>query len=123
MDTLAAGVPVDPDYVLDGRSLRSQLFGKSRDPRRWVYGYYFDSRNPTTRRMAWARNKHFKLYQDGLDHTGTPYVGATRGNLYDVVNDERETGPLPNPPAGSRLQALKAEFQAVLDRMDADDGV
>ena len=26
-----AGVPVDSDYVVDGRSLRSQLFGRSRD--------------------------------------------------------------------------------------------
>jgi arylsulfatase A len=119
-----AGVPIDQDYVIDGRSMRSQLYGLSRDPRRWLYGYYFDSRNPATRRMAWVRNKHFKLYQNGLDHTGNAYVGATRGKLYDVINDERETTPLPTPPVGSRLQALQNEFQAVLNRMndDADPG-
>ena len=116
-----AGVTVDEGYHLDGRSMRSQIFGRSRDPRRWVYGYYYDSRNSGTRRNAWVRNKHYKLYQDGADHTGTPYVGTSRGQLYDVINDERETSPLPAPPAGSRLEALKAEFQAVLDRMDADD--
>ncbi len=106
--------------MVDGRSLRSQLFGRSRDLRRWIYGYYFDSRNPGTRRFAWVRNKHFKLYQDGLDYTGGAYVGATRGNLYDVINDERETTALPIPVAGSRLEVLRDEFQAVLDRMDAD---
>ncbi len=36
------------------------------------------------------------------------------------INDERETTALPIPVAGSGLEVLRDEFQAVLDRMDAD---
>lgn len=118
--TDVAGIPIPQDYITDGRSLRSQLYGKSRDPRRWVYGYYYDSRNPNTRRSAWVRNKHFKLYQSGVDHTNSSFVGGNAGKFYDVINDIRETTPLPIPEAGSRMEALKAEFQAVLDRLNED---
>jgi arylsulfatase A len=106
-----AGVPIDQDYIIDGRSFRSKLLGESRDPRRWVYGWY--TNKDGVLQHAWARNKHYKLYETGLP-------GSRSGNFYDVINDDREVSPLPPPPAGSRLEALKAEFQAVLDRMDAD---
>jgi hypothetical protein len=51
-------------------------------------------------------------YQAGWKHAVVKF--------YDVINDEREDAALPDPPVGSRLEALKAEFQAVIDRMDAD---
>jgi hypothetical protein len=91
----------------DGRSFRSQLLGKSRDPRRWIYGWYDG-------KYAWARNKYYKLYKTGLN-------GNRAGKFYDVINDDREVAALPEPLAGSRLEALKAEYQAVIDRMDLDN--
>lgn len=66
------------------------------------------------------RNKHFKLYQDGLDLKGEPDVGATRGDFHDVLNEPLETRPLSPPAVGSRLEVLRREFQALLDRMDLD---
>ncbi|VGO12361.1 Arylsulfatase [Pontiella desulfatans] len=118
--TECAGVPIPQDYIQDGRSFRSHLMGKSRDPRRWTYGHWKLKGSEDSKVIRWARNRHYSLYHAG----GTADSGADNidrsGNFYDVVNDPMETEPLPEPEPGTRLAALKAELQAVLDLMDAD---
>jgi arylsulfatase A len=106
-----AGVPLPQDINFDGRSLRSQLLGRSRDPRRWVYCFYM--RNAGNNPKILVRNKQWKLYQEGGGDS------ARSGNLYDVINDFGESNPV-TPDPGSELENLRNEFQAVLDRMDAD---
>jgi arylsulfatase A len=118
--TECAGVPIPQDYIHDGRSFRTHMMGKSRDPRRWIYGHWKVKDSESSKVIRWARNRHYSLYQTGgAADSGADGINRS-GKFYDVINNPMETDPLPEPEPGTRLAALKMELQAVLDLMDAD---
>ena len=55
--------------------------------------------------VAWARNKHYKLYRDG--------------RFYDVLNDVREKKPLGE---SEELNAIRKSLQAALDKYPEKGG-
>jgi arylsulfatase A len=62
-----------PDRVpIDGRSFTPQIYGKTGNPREWVYNQYEGK--------AWVRSKNWKLYSDG--------------RLYNMREDTRESHPI-----------------------------
>ncbi len=96
----ASGASVAPN--IDGRSFLPQLHGRRGDPRDWIFIWY--RRNPGNTLYRFARDKRWKLYDDGK------YDRA--GKLYDVPADTLEKNP---NPSGSEAAAARRRLQAVLD--------
>jgi len=74
------------------------------DPRDCIFIWY--RRNPGETLYRFARDKRWKLYDDG------DYNRA--GNLYDVLADVLEQNP---NPSGPEAAAARRRLQAVLDSM------
>lgn len=62
----ATSTPVPADLVLDGRSFLPQAQGQPGNPRRWLYTWYAPNQSGRVDKpIVFARNHHYKLYQDG----------------------------------------------------------
>jgi arylsulfatase A-like enzyme len=141
----AAGVPIwRPasvtggsylEYIYDSRSFVSALYGRNRDPRRWSHGRWEGGNNDNSSAIRWVRNQRYKLYHPNGKNDSSSSDNVNRsGAFFDVVNTPIERYPvpatgdyttdesLPDPEPGSRLDALKKEFEAVLELMDEDIG-
>ncbi len=93
-----AGVDVSAEN-LPGHSFFPQLKGETGNPREWVYCHY-EPRWGKFTLARFARDHHYKLYQDG--------------SFYDLTTDEEEKNPL---PPSEETAAVRARLQAVLDSM------
>jgi len=96
----AAGRPIPREAGLDGISFYPQLFGRMDRVRPWVFCHY-DPRpgwdKDQFRKIRFARDKRFKLYDDG--------------KLYDVPNDPLEKHPIApaeDTPASRRARQTLA---------------
>lgn len=65
---------------LDGKSFYSQLKGKSRKVRQWVYCWYAPQKVCNKNATVFARTHQYKLYRSG--------------EFYDVQRDFYETQPI-----------------------------
>jgi arylsulfatase A len=100
---------------LDGHSFLPQICGEKGNPRKYIVGNrewvfcHWDKNpnspmpNPKFPRARFARNKRFKLYDNG--------------RLYDVENDELEQTIIPGNPEKSEAELARKELQKVLDSM------
>lgn len=95
----AAGIPVAPDTVLDGRSFLPQLLGRSGSPREWIYAWYGPDGGQTPR-AEFAFDARYKLYADG--------------RFFDVVQDEEERSPLASSPLAESVAAARAKLAGAL---------
>jgi arylsulfatase A len=96
------------DRILDGRSFLPQLRGNPGNPRTSVFVHYDktpDKKKPDFRRVRFAYNGKYKLYQDG--------------RIYDVPNDVDEHRPLDRATLDSDAKSTIDMLQAKLDSMPA----
>jgi arylsulfatase A len=104
LPTIAEASGASVGSEIDGRSFLPQLRGRRGDPRDWIFIWY--RRNPGDTLYRFARDKRWKLYDDGK------YDRA--GNLYDLAADTLEQDP---NPSGPEAAAAGRRLQAVLDSM------
>jgi arylsulfatase A len=100
--TEAGGGSLPENVTIDGRSFLPQLRGKRGNPRDWIFCWY--RRNPDSTLYRFARDKRWKLYDNGK------YNRA--GNLYDVPADTLEQNPNPRGPDAA---TARRRLQAALD--------
>ncbi len=104
----AAGAGTPPGVTLDGRSFLPQLLGERGNPREWLF-FHHDPRpgwdKERYRLERWARDRRFKLYEDG--------------RFFDTERDpdeQRPLGPEKLAPAArqarERLAQVLASFHA-----------
>jgi arylsulfatase A-like enzyme len=101
----AANVPTKSMGRMDGVSFLPQLQGKIGIPRPWIYSWY----DP---RPGWDKEKWTRTQRCVFDQQWKLY---DTGKLYNWAQDPKETKPVENP-------AVRARFQAVLDRYAAAGG-
>ncbi len=99
----AMGRGLDPDQICDGRSFMPQLLGQVGQPREFITIYSNPrpenpNKNP---RVCFARDKRFKLYDDG--------------RLYDCVTDPLEERELQAEDATDRQRQARSTLQRALD--------
>lgn len=103
----AAGSPMGSDVLCDGLSFYSQLVGQSGPQRKWTY-CFFDPRpgwdKDKFRRLVYARDKRFKLYEDG--------------RFFDVAGDRLEMSPLDESRLNVEAVAARRQLQDVLLQMN-----
>ncbi len=102
----AAGRPIPKSVGLDGRSFYPQLLGKPGQPREWTF-CHFDPRPGWDKdkftRKRYARNKRFKLYEDG--------------RLFDVPFDLNEEHPISPGDETPEAKAARKQLSQVLESM------
>ncbi|MCI0622848.1 MAG: sulfatase-like hydrolase/transferase [Acidobacteria bacterium] len=97
----AAGVEVPADRVIDGRSFLPQIRGEKGNPRDWIFCHYWDDGRYANKIREFARDKRWKLYNDG--------------EMYDLTVDPLEMSPLKqlDGQAAKAKSRLKAAFRSV----------
>lgn len=96
--------------AIDGRSLLPQIRGEQGDAKDVILVWH-DPRPGTgkeayTRLELFARDKRFKLYDDG--------------RLYDVPADKLEQNPIAEGEGGPEAEAARAKLRAALDAIPAE---
>jgi arylsulfatase A len=100
---VAAGVHTPKTKIVDGRSFLPEITGKPAYSKPYVYMYY----NPRWGRYenqlgVFARNKRYKLYEDG--------------KFYDLKNDVKEQHPLPRKTLNKNQRKIREKLQNVLNQ-------
>lgn len=104
----AAGLKAKKTVDGDGWSFWPQCLGKPGKKHEWIYGYYFP--RPYAKKLdnmfyhwevRYARNKRFKLYDNG--------------KLYNTVEDVLEKHPIAPDTASKQAQAVQEKLQSTLD--------
>ena len=104
------GAELPPDLAHDGRSFWPRTRGQKRNPREWLYGYYFP--RPYTQQLdgafrhsevRYARDKRYKLYGDG--------------RFFDLTADVLEKRAIPSGEGGPAAGAARNKLRAALDSM------
>lgn len=106
LPTIAQAADTSPSWKIDGRSFLPQLYGKRGNPRDWIYIWY--RRDPGTPLYRVARDKRWKLYDEGKD--------SRAGKLFDVSADVLEENPV-EPSSSNQAKAAHKKLQAVIDSM------
>jgi len=104
----AAGTTVSWD--IDGHSFLPQLHGKRGKPRDWIYIWY--RRDPGRTLYRFARDKRWKLYDEGKD--------PRAGKLFDVSADVLEENPI-DPSSSKKAKAAHKKLQTVIDSMKPNE--
>ena len=105
----AAGHPIreSKNRHFDGQSFYPWLLGRQGSPREWVF-CHFDPRpgwdKDHFRLLRFARDKRFKLYDDG--------------RLYDIANDALEQQPILTDKDTPPTRAARERLAAVLAKME-----
>jgi arylsulfatase A len=97
----AAGARVPQGFVLDGHGFLPQLRGQTGHPREWIFCHYF--RNPGDPVRRFARDKRWKLYQNG--------------DLFDLDVDLLEEHPIRPAQDTSEAAAVRKRLRPVLDNL------
>lgn len=106
LPTIAGAADTSPTWDIDGRSFMPQLYGKKGAPRDWIYIWY--RRDPGKPLYRFARDKRWKLYDEGK------YPRA--GKLFDVSGDVLEKNPI-DPADNKQAKTAHKKLQAVIDSM------
>ena len=61
----AAGAELPKGVTLDGRSFLPQVKGEKGDPREWIFCHYEPRHGKNDRKVRYAQEHRYKLYQDG----------------------------------------------------------
>jgi arylsulfatase A-like enzyme len=101
-----AGARIPAGMPIDGRSFLPQLYGRKGDPRDWVFFHHdptpgWEKHHRTLERFA--RDRRFKLYQDG--------------RFYDCVADPGEQRTIPYQGMQGEAAAAHKMLRGVLDRL------
>jgi arylsulfatase A len=104
LPTLAelTGAPLPRNVMIDGRSFAPQLRGEKGNPREYILCHY-DPRHGRWARTRFARNKRWKLYDDG--------------RLFDVGADPLEQTPVLPDQGGAAADAARTLLQQALNSM------
>ena len=94
----AAGIKVNRDMVVDGKSFWPQLQGKAGSPREWSYSWYAP-RNQQVK-FEFAQDVKFKLYRDGT--------------FVEKVSDQEERALVEN--LSTEAAAARAKLAKALDQ-------
>ncbi|MFP6582795.1 MAG: sulfatase-like hydrolase/transferase [Candidatus Hydrogenedentota bacterium] len=100
------GATLPTDRTIDGRSFADQLRGKKGHPRDWIYCYY-DPIWGNFDKSVFARDRHWKLYDDG--------------RFYDIENDVLEQNPIKAGALSRKAKKTQESLQAVIDSMEKGD--
>ncbi len=92
-----------PDVTIDGRSFAPQLRGGKGNPREWIYCYYAGREVLNVPPTQFARDKRWKLYDDG--------------RLFDIDSDVLEQHQVPVGSSDAHAQVARKKLEAVLDSM------
>jgi arylsulfatase A len=98
----AAGAELPKGVTLDGRSFLPQIKGEKGKPREWIFCHYEPRHGNNNRKVRYAQDARYKLYQDG--------------KMYDIVADMLEQKPLASGVAVESREVL----QAVLDKYEKE---
>ena len=99
----AAGAKLPTGVTLDGRSFLPQIRGEMGTPRDWIFCHYEPRHGKNNRKVRYAQDTRYKLYQDG--------------RMYDLENDLLEQKPLPIKDAPD---PARDKLKAVLDRFEKE---
>jgi arylsulfatase A len=106
----AAGASKPSGVPFDGRSFLPQIRGQRGNPRDWVYWWY-DPRpghgKEQFTRVRFARDRHYKLYEDG--------------RLFDAERDQEEERPIARAQGGAAADKSRAALEAVLRSMRKEE--
>ncbi len=101
------GARLPQQIPIDGKSFLPRLRGEAGQPREWIFSHYDPrpgwDKKPYTRKR-FARNKKFKLYEDG--------------RLFDVPKDVLELRPLPAGELSADAANARRQLQRVLKSME-----
>ena len=97
-----AKVSLESTNKMDGQSFLPQLCGKKRKPRDWVFCHY-DPRWGKWVKTRFARDKRWKLYEDG--------------RFYDITTDPLEENPLETGSFSKKALEVKNRLEDVLRKM------
>lgn len=100
----AAGAELPNDVTLDGRSFLPQVRGEAGDPRDSIFCHYEPRHGNNQRKVRYAQDRRWKLYQDG--------------RLFDMLADLDETTPVTTETPDAA--AARKKLQAVLDRFERE---
>ena len=100
----AAGAELPKGVTLDGRSFLPQVRGEVGNPRDSIFCHYEPRHGNNNRKVRYAQDKRWKLYQDG--------------KLYDLAADLDEARPV--TAESPEAKAARAKLQAVLDRYEKE---
>jgi arylsulfatase A len=102
------GQSLAPEQICDGYSFLPQMLGQPGNPREFITIYSNPrpedpAKNP---RICFARNKRFKLYDDG--------------RLFDCLEDPLEEHPLASADGEDQLLRARTLLQRALDGLPAE---
>jgi len=110
LPTIAQAAGTSPRWKIDGRSFLPQLHGKRGNPRDWIYIWY--RRNPGNPLYRFARDKRWKLYDEGKH--------PRAGKLFDVSADVLEENAV-DPSSSKKAKAAYKKLGAVIDSMKPNE--
>lgn len=102
----AAGKLPPTKHQLDGRSFLPQLRGETGKPREWIFCHYEPRHGMNNKKVRFAQDRLWKLYQDG--------------RLYNLVADELETKPIPPESMDAKAHEARGKLQAVLHHYERE---
>ena len=106
----AGGATPPPGVTIDGRSLLPQIRGEAGNPKDAILVWHDPrpgaAKENYTRLELFARDKRFKLYDDG--------------RLYDVPADVLEEGPILEGQGSPEAEAARARLREALDAVPED---
>ncbi len=98
----AAGINIPAG--LDGKSFYSQLKGKTKDIRQWIYCWYAPQQVCDEKATVFARSHRYKLYRSG--------------DFYDVQNDFNETTPIPRQKMTKKQKHIYNSLSKTIDKYE-----
>ncbi|MEM7018253.1 MAG: sulfatase-like hydrolase/transferase [Pseudomonadota bacterium] len=100
--TQVAGGPQPNKRIIDGQSFLPILNNTAQETRQWIYSFY-DPRWGTLSKSRFARDRQYKLYDDG--------------RFFDVKNDALETSPIAETALQGDAAMTYSKLQKVLKDM------
>jgi arylsulfatase A len=102
----AAGARLPQGVTLDGRSFLPQVRGETGIPRASIFCHYEPRHGNNNRKVRYAQDQRWKLYQDG--------------KLYDLVADVAEARPVTGDRVTPEAKAARSKLQGVLDHFESE---
>ena len=95
-----AGIELPTDIPIDGVSFSPQLYGKSKNPRKWIYNWYSIHNKPKQLKQ-FVRTSQYKLYASG--------------EFYNIEKDFFEENPLPIKTLNKKQSKVYGSLMKVIN--------